>query len=224
MSGLTPQFDAKLTSATQIEPPVRQAASAASAALVSWPGREARGRGGLGWPPEIAMTQSISKIDACMLDTNVFNHVADGNIPIDAFEDLRLFATHVQLDELGAAKDPERAAALLKVFERIEPKVVVTSSAVWDVSGWDQASWSGEDGAFRAILKRLRELDAENGKTHRDPHNPVRDALIAETAIKNKLTLVSGDQNLRRVVEEFEGHALDLKAVLGRGGQDDDAA
>ena len=31
---------------------------------------------------------------------------------------------------------------------------------------------------------------------------------------------LSEDPNLRRVVEEFKGHAADLKAVLGRGGQD----
>ena len=34
---------------------------------------------------------------------------------------------------------------------------------------------------------------------------------------------LSEDPNLRRVVEEFKGHAADLKAVLGRGGQDDAA-
>ena len=34
---------------------------------------------------------------------------------------------------------------------------------------------------------------------------------------------LSEDQNHRRVVEEFKGHAADLKAVLGRGGQDDAA-
>ena len=111
------------------------------------------------------MMQSGSQMNACMLDTNVFNHVADGDIPIEAFEGLRMFATHVQLDELNAAKDPKRAVALLNVFERIEPNVVVTSSAFWDVSKWGQASWSAEDGVFQAILKRLRELDAESGKT-----------------------------------------------------------
>jgi hypothetical protein len=35
MSGLTPQFDAELTSATQIEPPVRQVASGAIQTLES---------------------------------------------------------------------------------------------------------------------------------------------------------------------------------------------
>jgi len=151
-----------------------------------------------------------------MLDTNVFNHVADGTIPFRALAGLRMVATHVQLDELNATKDPKRAAELVRVFERIEPDVGATSSAVWDVSKWDQASWSDENGIFRGMLNRLRELDAESGKKQRDPHNPIRDALIAETVIKNELTLVSSDRNLRRLVEEFGGRAVDPVTVFGR--------
>lgn len=148
-----------------------------------------------------------------MLDTNIFNRVLDGDIPVEDFQDLHVFATHVQLDELNATKDTARAAALLNVFKRIEPEVVVTSSAAWDVSKWDQASWSAEDSLSQKILGRLRELDAETGKTHRDPNNAVRDALIAETVIRNRVILISEDRNLRRVVEEFGGHAVELEKV-----------
>ncbi len=174
-------------------------------------------------PAVSGMMESAAQMDTCMLDTNIFNRVTDGDIPIEAFQGLRMFATHVQLDELNATKNPDRAAALLNVFERVAPDVVATSSLVWDVSRWGQANWTADDGVFQAILERLQALDAESGKTHRDPNNPVRDALIAETAIKNDLTLVSEDLNLRRVVGEFGSRAIDLKAALGRDGQDDAA-
>jgi predicted nucleic acid-binding protein len=36
------------------------------------------------------------------------------------------------------------------------------------------------------------------------------DVVIAETAIKNSATLVSRDANLRQVVSEFGGRAIDL--------------
>ena len=146
-------------------------------------------------------------MSAYMLDTNVFNNVLDGKIPVEEFRGLRVLATHVQCDELNetAVKDPTRAVALLNVFNQIEPDVKSTSSAIWDVSKSDQSSWSNEDGILKSMLDRLRELDAATGKKHRDARNPRRDALIAETAIKNKAILISGDQNLRRVVEEFGG-------------------
>ena len=155
-----------------------------------------------------------------MLDTNLFNRVADGNVALGAFQGLRLYATHVQWDELNATKDIGRVAALRKAFELLGPKVVSTSSTVWDVSKWNQAGWGTEDGFFQRMLKRLRELDAETGKPHRDPNNPVRDVLIAETAIKNGLRVISGDQNLRRIIEEFRGRALELEGVLRRGHDD----
>jgi predicted nucleic acid-binding protein len=151
-----------------------------------------------------------------MLDTNVFNHVADGVIPIEELHSVRLFATHVQLDELNAAKRTERVAALIGVFERLNPNAVVTSSAVWDESKWDEAKWPDEDGILLKVLTRLLELDDERRKTHRDPRNPMRDALIAETALKNGITLVSGDRNLRQVVEEFGGRATELKTLVDR--------
>lgn len=63
------------------------------------------------------------------------------------------------------------------------------------------------------MLKRLCELDAATKKKHRDPYNPSRDVLIAETAIKEGLTLVSGDGNLRQVVSEFGGCAVSLEEL-----------
>jgi predicted nucleic acid-binding protein len=151
--------------------------------------------------------------DEYMLDTNVFNDVADGNIPLDAFAGRRVFATHVQIDELSASKS-EQADALLKEFERIRPSHISTASATCDVSKWDQASWT-DDPLCQKITARLRELDAETGKTHRDPNNTARDALIADTAIKSQLILVSGDRNLRRIVEEFGGRAINVDSLGG---------
>ena len=155
---------------------------------------------------------------AYMLDTNAFNHVLDDNTPVEAFRGLHLLATHVQWDELNATalKNPTRAAALLAVFERIAPDIAITETAVWDVSRWDQAKYTSGDGVFERMLARLRELDKEAGKKHRDPLNPVRDVLIAETAIKIGATFVTGDQSLRRLVVEFGGRAVELDEVLRR--------
>jgi hypothetical protein len=48
------------------------------------------------------MTQSGTTMNGYMVDSNVFNRVMDDGIPHNAFQGLRMFATHVQLDELNA--------------------------------------------------------------------------------------------------------------------------
>ena len=121
----------------------------------------------------------------------------------------------VQWGELNAAKEkyPERAAKLLAAFEKIDPRMDPTASAVFDVSNWDQSSWSAEDGVVEQMLQRLTQLDAEEGKKHRDPKNRIRDVLIGHTAIKNKATLISDDPRLRRLVSEFGGRAISTSDI-----------
>ena len=55
------------------------------------------------------------------------------------------------------------------------------------------------------MLARLRELDLKS----KSGPNQGRDIVIAETAIKNGATLLSGDFNLRQVVAESGGDAID---------------
>jgi hypothetical protein len=146
---------------------------------------------------------------AYVLDTNVFDRLKDEHVSFDAFRGLRLIATHVQLDELSAARKnhPARAADLLSTFEKIGPRMAPTTSASWDVSNWDQSSWSPEDGVDQKMVDRLTQLDTAVGKK-RDQKNRIRDVLIAHTAINISATLISDDQQLRQLVSEFGGRAI----------------
>jgi hypothetical protein len=78
-----------------------------------------------------------------------------------------------------------------------------TETALRDISKWDEAKWTAEDELFDGMLTRLIELD---GKDRGD--NQRRDILIAETATKNGLILLSADRNLRMVTTEFGGRAM----------------
>jgi predicted nucleic acid-binding protein len=145
-----------------------------------------------------------------MLDTNVFNDVLDDKISLASFAGRRLLVIGVQADELRATpEDPttRRRERLLAVFAEINPEVLPASSFAFDVegAGLDQAYWNDGSGNFEKMLSRLRELDGRNRNL-----NQLRDVLIAETAIKNRATLVSRDPGLRRVVSEFGGCAIDL--------------
>ena len=162
-----------------------------------------------------------------MFDTNVFNRILDGQLSIETSRgDIIAYATHIQRDEINNTKNPDRRGQLLKVFhEEIidsEPtssfslgtsrldearlagdRVLPTSSAAWDTSRWDQASWGDEDNIFESMKG---ELDALN----RGKKNNVQDILIAETALKRGLTLVTDDSHLRTVIMKFGGHALSV--------------
>lgn len=138
-----------------------------------------------------------------MLDTTEFNAVAKGRIAISAYAGLRLFATHVQLDELRSTGCERARDRLVATFEEIGPEKIPTETAFWNVSKWDEAKWSADDGLFKRMLGRLIALD---GRDRGD--NQRRDILIAETAIKNELTLLSGDEKLRTVTTEFGGQAI----------------
>jgi predicted nucleic acid-binding protein len=142
-----------------------------------------------------------------MLDTNVFNGVLDGKALPASFANQRLLVTGIQADELRATEKPERRASLLALYEEIRVTSLPASSFAFDIegAGFDQAYWNDGGGNFQKMLARLRQLEPKNKRAQ----NQIRDILIAETAIKNGATLVSGDSNLRQVVSEFGGNAID---------------
>ena len=142
-----------------------------------------------------------------MLDTTIFNGVFKGEISTASFGHLPLFATGIQIAELSATKSMEKRAGLVAAFKVIDPIVLPAASFAFGIegAGWKQAYWNDGSGNHEKMLARLRELDPKN----RDPLNQIRDILIAETAIKNGATLVSGDRKLRQVVSEFRGRAID---------------
>ncbi len=162
-----------------------------------------------------------------MFDTNVFNHILDGAADLKPYlGKAKFYATHLQLDEINETPDDERRAALLKVFEEItsssiptetfvldtsrlnEAKLggesfVPTESAVYGTSKYGQAKYSQSDNLYESITLKLKRKRSNT-----------EDALIAETAIKNKYTFVTHDSDLFRVVTEFGGACANIHQVL----------
>lgn len=150
-----------------------------------------------------------------MLDTTVFNHVLDGQIDAASLAGLgRLVATHVQRDQIENTGIPERRARLLATFVAIGPDDSPTESFVIGISRLDRAKLS-DGNLYEEIRARLDAI-----KRHRG--NP-QDALIAETAIKNGLALVTDDCALECVTREFGGSALRLKDFLSGGAVGNDS-
>jgi hypothetical protein len=117
---------------------------------------------------------------------------------------------------LSKTQDTKRRTDLLAKFEEVNPEVGLASSFAWGVegAGWNQACWNDRSGEFERMRGRLQELDRQSKKKN-NFLNRERDILIAETAIKNGATLVSGDHNLRQVVSESGGCAITFPPLPG---------
>ena len=136
-----------------------------------------------------------------VVDTNIFNRLADGvisrnDLPVDA----EFVATHIQVDEINRTDDGERRARLFLVFAENRPTIVPTESGVWGTSRLGQFKWGAGSG-FTSIKSGL---DALNGAK---PNNS-QDALIAEVALKNGYGLITADRHLAEVMKAQNGHVV----------------
>lgn len=143
----------------------------------------------------ISETKSPKSMVDFAFDSNIFDKVLDGEI---SSEDLKAnehsySATHVQLDELSRTPNEELRNQLLTIFNEIGTINLPTESFIVGVSKVGQAKLG--DGRFFEDIKK---------------GNPrhTNDALIGEVALKNKLTLVAEDKQLRNKVNKLGGRAI----------------
>lgn len=160
-------------------------------------------------------TQIIARY---MLDTNCFDRILDGEVSLHLPAGTTLICTGVQRDELDRCPDPARREKLLKTFETLSPEIKLASSFCFDIegAGWGQAYWGDNTGRFDRMLERLKEEDRKKKKKYRDPRNPIRDIVNAETALNGKMFLVTADDNLRKIMLEFGGTAISFQDFITR--------
>ena len=167
----------------------------------------------------------------CMFDTNVFDCILDGGISLESLmTDVVPYATHVQRDEINNIPEHkiERREALAALFVQVVSeaptdsfavgtsrigeahvggdRVVPTESAAWGVSKWGQAKWTAANNLcvpIRAALDRIK----------LKPNN-IKDALIAETAIKRGYILVTEDEDLAMVVKSVGARCLSVSELI----------
>ena len=140
-----------------------------------------------------------------MFDTSVFGKILKMETPEALLKgERRYFVTHVQRDELNAAPRGLRDK-LLSVLQIIPQQSIATETLVWGVSRWGEAKW-GDNHMYTVILQRL---DDAKPMEHL---NNIKDALIATTAIKNEIVLVTDDKILKNTVQELGGQAVSFEA------------
>ena len=150
-----------------------------------------------------------------MFDTNIFDEILNERIELP--QGLKYYVTHVQLDEILNMPDSmrERKEKLLKLFHKVPKDLIATEGVVYGVSRYDMAKYMSDEDAelYEKMLRRLRALDGKSGK-RKSFENQIRDVLIALTCLKNCLTLVTNDKNLKIVAQEFGCPAITFKQFL----------
>lgn len=165
-----------------------------------------------------------------MFDTNIFNHILDFKINLETIKGKgNFFVTHIQQDEINDTPDSSRKKLLIEIFTSIVNNDIATSSvvigvsrigraklggnsiptesALWGISHWGESNWGNKDGLYQPIKDKL---DSRNNHKKNNP----KDALIAETSIKNNFTLITHDKDLYSITTYFHGSCANFYHLL----------
>jgi hypothetical protein len=145
-----------------------------------------------------------TSMNGFMFDTNIFNQILDDEIDCNLFSGINCFVTHIQNDEIFATKDSDRRTDLVRIFLLIDKNTIPTETALFGLSRFGQSKY-GDRELFNNFLNCLNE------KKRKQNNN--KDALIAETAIKNNFMLVTNDETLSIVMIDFGGNVCKLGQV-----------
>ena len=126
----------------------------------------------------------------CMFDTVIFNRIVENDISVESLNEfVEIYATYVQYREINDERmeDKEKQAKLNLTFDSLvsEDRYLSTESTLWNYTPWNKGKWTDPNDDYRPIRD---DLDNVNKK-----ENNFKDALIAETAKKNGLVLVTED-------------------------------
>lgn len=123
-----------------------------------------------------------------MFDSTTFSHlVGDGPVLNRLRDRGRYFVTHIQHDEIGRAFDPERRELLARMFELV---------------------------AFESDATKGSEAIQENLNRRKRTRHNVHDAIIAETCVEKKITLVTDNEALAQLVQELGGTSVGIGELL----------
>ncbi|MFH0970555.1 MAG: hypothetical protein V1776_03790 [Candidatus Diapherotrites archaeon] len=135
-----------------------------------------------------------------IFDSNAYDKILEGaltksDIELSRHKGFDYYITHIQADEVVRCPEVDRRQRLTLAMLTLKPIVIPTDSTVAGVS--------------RVGFSRLSDgQDMESIRNGSQRHT--NDALIGETAIKNKLILVTEDDRLRTKVKDAKGIAMTI--------------
>jgi rRNA-processing protein FCF1 len=141
-----------------------------------------------------------------MFDTNIFGKILRMNLPSTLLiEKHQYFITHIQKDELETLGNERIRNQLMSAFHLVPQTLLSTESVIAGISRAGMAK-VGDSLVYTHIFEELNKRKPEQRE------NNSKDALIAETALKNGFVLVTNDKALKEVVLKIGGFAIDFSA------------
>jgi len=137
-----------------------------------------------------------------MFDNDIINKIAEGIFNINEINDnesFEFYITHIQVDQASRCKDEEKRAKLMISLFSLKPIIIGTESFVLDTSRLGLAKLGD--------AKTLENLRQDNNKH-------TEDSLIGESAINNKILLVTNDKTLRSRVTSNGGKVMSLEEFI----------
>jgi len=122
-----------------------------------------------------------------MLDTTVYNHMLNRKLRFSDLEEAEYYCTQIQITELDNTQNIERKIQLLNVKNETKSEKIHLETFVIGISQFDCAKL-GPGKEFTYILETMDEI--------KKGANNLKDSLIAETAFRNGMTLITGDMTL----------------------------
>ncbi len=151
---------------------------------------------------------SIKNSKNIMFDTNSFDKILSGDIPIELIKKsislgYRYFITHIQTDEVSNIPDnkKDKRAKLVLFLSAVAPSLIPTESFVLGYTRWGYGKL-GTAGYYEKLLN-------EN-KTN------IRDAIIGDTAIKNGFIIVTEDNKFINKIEVLGGTAITSEDFISK--------
>lgn len=144
-----------------------------------------------------------------IIDTDIVRKVLDGSVPVeDLPSDEPILAPRAQIDHIKRAPNKQRRAQLMLKLSELRIKRISIGSILLNGSYWhDFKFWDST--LFKVLMDDFRRLCRSSSNA--------RDILLAEVAIKNRLTFLTRDRCLANVVRRHGGRSKCLNGAVGRG-------
>ncbi len=144
-----------------------------------------------------------------MLDTCAINHIIEDKSKLSAVlnKNLNFFITYIQIDELDKMKVTwtdkySEAVKFLNMIQVKEEPSSVTIVGYWRLG----KTKSGNGESYNHVLEYM--------KRRKPKKNHIHDAIIADSAIKYKMTLVTDDGPLIDAVNSVGGKVITLDDLI----------
>jgi len=137
-----------------------------------------------------------------IFDTNIFNLILDEGMVIENLN-IKVFVSEVQFKEIMKTKSDERRIQLLKIYQQINPTIILSKTSLWGDFPWGEKTFGKVTMEFKRILDSLNESKRKKNNSY--------DSLIAEVAIQYKLLLVTNVIELIKVFRKFKFNVITFR-------------